>query len=398
MAHRRSFIGSHDLKVMADAGIQQIRLPLNWASFADALKFLNATEYGSHDPDSDAAVVSDPFYKTTHAFVTVPRKWLANFIKKAGSYGIKVLLDMHAFPGGSSDGTYSGIWPETPRFWTATATIGETSTPLTEVGHKIVEALVSWVEGLDSETFKAVGGLTLMNEPGHMGAWADWSNEDDILKWLTKSAQTFRSSTLPGKGVKLYMNIIGSAFKNFDKVVPWWEQTFDKSERKKWAVMDQHNYMAWGGSLQSGRTTSGGKYFCDDALDSITQVLRTESNKWADSLKSSYPDSLLSITEFSVGTYDQAMEACADPLVIRAFMTEQVASFQKNDIEPYFWTWRMPYGPAFEPGWSLKYILGKETERASPLACMPPRNVNTGAGDTEAFMQTRGLAGAVSDG
>merc|ERR1712039_323680 len=84
--------------------------------------------------------------------------------------------------------------------------------------------------------------------------------------------------------------------------------------------------------------------------------------------------------------------------VIRAFMTEQVASFQKNDIEPYFWTWRMPYGPAFEPGWSLKYILGKETERPSPQACMPPRSVSTSAGDTEAFMQARGFARDSSDG
>merc|ERR1712217_860665 len=158
-------------------------------------------------------------------------------------------------------------------------------------------------------------------------------------------------------------------------------------ERQTWAVMDQHNYFAWGGTTNSGRTSSGGRYFCDDALDDIKQILRSEANKWADALRSSYPDSNLAITEFSVGTYDQAMEACTDPLVIRAFMTEQVESFQKNNIESYFWTWRMPYGPAFEPGWSLKYVLGKEIGRPSPMLCMPPSNGSTGAGDAEAFMQ-----------
>ena len=43
------------------------------------------------------------------AFATIPRDWLAQFLVRCSRHGIRVLIDLHAFPGGSSQGTYNGV-------------------------------------------------------------------------------------------------------------------------------------------------------------------------------------------------------------------------------------------------------------------------------------------------
>merc|ERR1712232_1481617 len=100
------------------------------------------------------------------------------------------------------------------------------------LGLKIVEALVKWVEGLDPKLLSAVAGITLMNEPAHLNAIEEEiaDSNDQILQWLADAADIFRKSTLSQNGVKLYMNIIETAFKppGFDKLIPtWWHQTFN---------------------------------------------------------------------------------------------------------------------------------------------------------------------------
>ncbi|CAE8666991.1 unnamed protein product, partial [Polarella glacialis] len=75
-AHRRTFIQEADLDAMRKLGIRTVRLPLNWAAFADALAPLDKKLYGTHDPDTTPWVVPDPFYKDQAAFVTVPRNML----------------------------------------------------------------------------------------------------------------------------------------------------------------------------------------------------------------------------------------------------------------------------------------------------------------------------------
>lgn len=374
MAHRRSFIGDDDLKKMSEEGIKYVRAPVNWGAFADSLAFLDNEEYGSHDPDKDAVMVMDPYYNTTHAFITTPRKWLADFIRKVGKHGMSVLLDMHAMPGGSSDGTYNGIWPNRPMFWTESVNSSDgKAVPLTEVGQRVVQGMVSWLEQLDDDALNAVRGVTIMNEPAHLSAGKDWATEEGTLAWLKEASETFRASKLPDKGVRLYMNVIETAFKDFTATVkPWFENTFTKKERSSWAVMDKHFYTAWGGGYSSGRVSDWGKYHCDDDIDDIKAALKKIMHDFAEGFKNDFPDSLRATSEFSVGTYDLAIEACKDPQVIQTFLDEQVQAYEDHDIEAYFWTWRMPYGPSFEPGWSLKYVLGLESERPNPLACLDP--------------------------
>ena len=190
-----------------------IRLPLTWAAFADALATLSP-EYGSFDPDEETALVPDPFYHEKIALVTIPRNLLVDFLQKAAKHGLKVIFDLHAFPGGAQDGTYNTVWPNRPVFWTEKTQIGDPgkAVPLSTAGRWVVQALIKWVEGLDPQTQKAVQGLTLMNEPAHTNAWSHFAEEQNVLKWLSDTSGDFRTSSLPAANVKLYVNLIETAF------------------------------------------------------------------------------------------------------------------------------------------------------------------------------------------
>lgn len=242
----------------------------------------------------------------------------------------------------------------------------------------IVKRMVEWVEELDGVERSAVAGLTLMNEPGHLSRGTSWANETQILNWLEGAADVFRKSNLwwtpgwRGEPMKLYMNIIETAFDNFYDTVPaWWDKTFTKWEQKVWAVIDMHWYTAWSGDECSGRTVDGGAYFCDDPLDDIRDVILKCVGDHVQKMTEHF-GGLKSCSEFSIGTYDQAQFACIDKETQDIFFEEQLHGFNRSNIESFFWTWKMPYGPIFEPGWSLKHHLGKENTLRS-LACLEPR-------------------------
>jgi len=324
--------------------------------------------------------VPDPFYKDDSALVTVPRAWLKQFLRKVGQRGMQVLFDLHAFPGGSSQGTYNGIWPADPKFWLDSTTIGSAfgreDKLLTDVGHMVVQGLIDWVEGLPAEEFRVVAGLTLMNEPAHLSAGESWAEEPQVLSWLAAAGDQFRQSSLPAKGVKMYMNIIETAFKDFDAVVPqWWSETFTETEQREWAVADIHWYSAWAGEGGSGRLVEGGAYFCDEPIEEIRPKLQDQISGFTDKFAKNFPG-LRACSEFSLGTYDQALQACTDSANQELFLDEQVTNMNKHGIEAFFWTWRMPYGTAFEPGWSLKFALGKENAHHE-FPCLAPTSQST---------------------
>ena len=152
--------------------------------------------------------VPDPFYTDRVAFATIPRDWLEEFLVRCSRHGIRVLLDLHAFPGGSSSGTYNGVssicktffftlfffcngfvgcvflhygrfvfvsshfgelphakvWPQKPAFWKNKTLIGHTE--LSQVGLWIVGAAVGWLEHLNDE---AKSGLLVFRRPSWNG-------------------------------------------------------------------------------------------------------------------------------------------------------------------------------------------------------------------------------------
>eukprot|EP00931_Biecheleriopsis_adriatica_P077584 TRINITY_DN5110_c0_g1_i2.p1 TRINITY_DN5110_c0_g1~~TRINITY_DN5110_c0_g1_i2.p1 ORF type:complete len:534 (-),score=114.85 TRINITY_DN5110_c0_g1_i2:308-1684(-) len=367
-SHRHSYIGEDDLKAMASVGIKSVRLPMTWAAFADALAPISQEHYGKHNPHNETVIVPDPFYSDRAAFATIPRGWLEEFFRRCASHGLKVLVDLHAFPGGSADGTYNGIWPNPPAFWRNKTQLGQNDIDLSEAGLWIIEKAVSWLEGLDEQTHAGLQGLTVMNEPGHINQQKHFAKDEDILDWLASASDMFRRSKLPGKGVKLYMQLIGTAFQDWDKqVVPWVKSTFPQDERKDWVVMDQHWYTAWDAGGCDMRTSEEGGLTCDAPLDVIQKKMNSCAKDFVDGFQKDFGDGQMSISEFSAGTSQEARVACTDRQVTRAFLAEQLAVWENNGIEAFFWTWRMPFGPVFEPGWSLRWLAGmEEAHQASP--------------------------------
>merc|ERR1739847_16884 len=116
----------------------------------------------------------------------------------------------------------------------------------------------------------------------------------------------FRSSYLPSRGVKLFVNLIQTAINNFDEVVPpWFEATFTESERNLWAVMDIHNYIAWGACEGHLANVTGGKFKCNDAMDKIREDLHECLEPFAKCFAAKY-SGLKSCTEFSLSTASHA--------------------------------------------------------------------------------------------
>lgn len=360
-AHRREFLADDDLEKIAESGISVIRLPLTWAAFADALAPLNPV-YASFDPEKETALVPDPFYLDKIALATIPRKMLVEFLQKASKHGLTVIFDLHAFPGGAQDGTYNTVWPNRPVFWTEKTQISKDhAVPLSTAGRWVVQALIKWVEALDVETKKAVHGLTLMNEPAHTNAWSHFAEEQNVLTWLSETSGDFRTSSLPAANVKLYVNLIETAFSAFEhSAVPWFLQTFTKEEQKTWAVADVHWYVAWSSGDCDGRSVEGGGFHCAAPMPQVKEKLHLCASSASQRLRHLFGDAQVSVTEFSAGTFHKARYACHDSQLLRAFIEEQVTSFRSDRIQPFFWTWKMPFGPNFEAGWSLKYLLGLE--------------------------------------
>ncbi|CAJ1351262.1 unnamed protein product [Effrenium voratum] len=357
-AHRSHFLAEDDLRKIAESGITTVRLPLTWAAFADALAPLSPI-YSSYDPEHESALVPDPFYLDKAALVTIRRDLVADFLRQAAEMGLQVVLDLHALPGGSQDGTYNGVWPNRPVFWSEQTQLGE-RTALSLVGRWVAQKMIAWVEGLDPLAKQGVAGLTLMNEPAHMNAWKDFAKEQDVLSWLADTADDFRRSSLPGQ-VKLYVNLIETAFSQFEhSAVPWFLTTFTHEERLTWAVADVHWYVAWSNGDCDGRTVQGGGFSCSAPLPEVQAKLHDCASSAASRLRKLFEDAQVAVTEFSAGTFHEARYACHDTQLLRAFLEEELKAFQSDQIQPFFWTWKMPFGPNFEAGWSLKYLLGLE--------------------------------------
>ncbi|CAK8999721.1 3-beta-glucanase 1) (Exo-1 [Durusdinium trenchii] len=328
--HRKYFMTDFDLDQIAQNGISTIRLPLTWAAFADALAPLDGI-YSSYDPERESTLVPDPFYHDKVSLVTIPRELLAKFLRKAAEKDLKVIFDLHSFPGGSQDGTYNSIWPNKPVFWREHSKLNASShVLLSTVGRWVVQGLISWVEQLDEKAKQGVQGLTLMNEPAHTNAWSHFAQEEDVLAWLATTAEDFRNSKLPKEGVKLYVNIIETAFSQFEhSAVPWFDKTFTKKEKETWAVADVHWYVAWSNGYCDGRTVEGGGFNCASPLSEVQGKLRSCAVGASQRLRRLFgPTAQVAVTEFSAGTFHMARYACHNSDLLRTFVAEEVNAFR----------------------------------------------------------------------
>lgn len=361
-AYRASFVSEKDLDEIAANGLKWVRLPLSWVTFADALAKIYPATYGQHDPMNDMVIVPDPFWKEHAFFVTVPRKILLDFIHKAQKRGLKVLLDIHNSPGGSQRGTYNGIWPLEPMFWKAKTNLSP-RVPLTKLGLLIAEEMIHWIEGLEPELRSAIMGVCLMNEPGHMNALSHpFADEGHILSWLAIAADIYRKSTLPRQNIKLYMSLIHTAFKNEAQMaIPWYHRTFSLEERKTWLVAELHYYQAWNGDCDGSTKWGASSYQCGEARSK--GIAAGCAYGAASSFRQQWgPETQIAVNEFSLATFSEIDFACKDREFLVYLLSVQLGAFQKEGFQTSFWTWKTSLAYDFEPGWSLKWLLGLEVK------------------------------------
>ena len=153
--------------------------------------------------------------------------------------GLDVLIDVHNMPGGSSLGTYNGVFPNAPQFWD--------DDNLKAVGRGILREMMHWYVGLPDDLKKAVGGFTLLNEPAHLLG----DKKDLMLVWYAEAVKDYRDIVVAANvqaGIpvpKLYVNMIETSGMDVYTMAAFMQQHFAPAELGDWAVLDLHMYLAW---------------------------------------------------------------------------------------------------------------------------------------------------------
>ena len=250
-AHRMTFITQHDLETIAKLGIKHVRVPLGWC-FTDYDPDIEITSLDDEDNATKADLLEkftciDPYYKDQNVrWPAIPRILLERFLRACAGFGITASLDLHTYPGATSPGTFSGVWPKPPRFWaydeptdSNSSSSSNNKTTTIDFGRQLYRDFIAWVEGLDDEAMKGVSGISPMNEPAHLaGVFADVPTRNylpplpeelarsylhrlnhhsayqmpdgphlRVLLWIADAVEVFRTSKLPKLGKQLHVNL-----------------------------------------------------------------------------------------------------------------------------------------------------------------------------------------------
>mmetsp|Transcript_3501 Transcript_3501/g.6967 ORF Transcript_3501/g.6967 Transcript_3501/m.6967 type:complete len:604 (-) Transcript_3501:67-1878(-) len=420
-AYRNAFIDLHnDLPRIAAHGMRAVRVSVSWClTDADPTQDpdLDPSSSTSSDKTKDETLWDrysclDPFYADkgeTVRWPAVPKILLINLLKACDKYGLKAVLDIHTYAGGTSIGTFSGVWPRWSLFWQH----DQPENPTEDFGRRTLREFFAWVESLaetDPDAFAGLGGITPMNEPGHLagifgpGSWHpdkptfipnlpdDLQQEylhhvlqDSIpagphlrvLKWQSDAVELFRQTKLPQHmdlNINVHESILTKALTDNDEndvggrhpaatqlIATWWKHVTTATERAQWAVLDMHHYHAWEPQCQGTTTGHDGSYTCGD-VETAAQVLR-ECSSWAQVFRNAMdePTARLSSGEFSASTHHSVLESCVDTTTLTLSYHEQVQAAQEAAVDLYFWTWKMPYGGAFRPAWSWTELMYRLT-------------------------------------
>ena len=398
-AHRMTFITQHDLETIAQLGIQHVRVPLSWC-FTDYDPDVEITSLDDDDNVTQAELLEkftcrDPYYQDEDVrWPAIPRIVLERFLRACAKLGITASLDLHTYPGATSPGTFSGVWPKQPRFWyhdnpagsnNATSSSSSTSdneTTTIDFGRQLYRDFIAWMEHLDDEALDGVLGISPMNEPAHLaGVFAD-------------AVEVFRASKLPKRGKQIHVNLhesllaedvvnsdvdddddamhtivdreTKSSLASIKLLAAWWNKTTTPAERQDWAILDVHHYHAWSGSC-SGATDGppSGNYSCGDVAGRNAALERCA--QWAPQIYRAAVDEMcgkgatLMSGEFSSSTHHRVRHACNDIDTLKTSYLTQMNAAKKAHVQMYYWSFKMPFGGAFRPAWSfteLMYLLG----------------------------------------
>lgn len=378
-------------------GINQVRLPITWCLIYDNKEYtvkgqtldkkINEIKINEIKITSGSKLVKDPYFGDDKEkyWVGIPIAKIKNILESAANNKVKILIDFHTFLGGSSVGSYSGTWPENPRFWNNKKIAIENM-------KTIMENFCNWIK--EEENEKALSGLygiTPMNEPAHMAGippnkYPYWKNKEtrfeEITAVLNESIDVFRNSKLQDNGVKLVMNIIETSTIDFgeDKFSVWknwWKSATEEDERRKWAGLDVHHYEAWydaSGCVKGAKTEAGNDSSLEECHDHI------KNTKWSKDVYVNIRDQLVDppgdlyyVSEFSNSLSHDTRNSFAsglieggtkvndkmvDPLTLRnLFYEKQVNAMNTNNIKGFFWNWDMIYNENYKNEWSFKNIF-----------------------------------------
>lgn len=405
-------------------GITRVRVPISWC-------------LTDHDPGTDSLLAKDdniplseeeeaelerrytcldPFFAKKGEEVrwpAVPRPFLASFLRACSRHNLKATLDIHTYPGGTSIGTFSGVWPRRSIFWE----YDDPENVENDLGRGLLHDFFTWVTSLrdsDPLAFEGIGGITPMNEPGHLAGLfgpgsanpnvksflpslpdniakdflselgtgkSDISVPDGphlrVLKWQSDAIDAFRTTTLADDGIDLYVNVHESVFtpslapKGLDEdeklefataiFGAWWAKATTPEERASSIVLDMHRYHAWGPSCQG--TVDGppsGNYTCGDEIATAETLGRCAS--WAGVYRQVMDEQLgegarLMSAEFSASTHHSVLHSCTDTTTLRHTYLAQVEAANDHEVELFWWSFKMPHGGMFRPAWSFKHFL-----------------------------------------
>lgn len=347
-AHRTSFIDfDTDFALLQQLGITNVRVPMSWCLTDYDPSTINITHsYAANETLllRQQFTCMDPFYQDIH-WAAIPKSLIIQLLRACSKYGIQAVFDIHTYPGATSIGTFSGLWPKWPRFWTH----GDHPEDLEiDVGRKLFKGTVDWMERLadvDPIAFSAVRGISSMNEPAHLaglfgsGASSHPTKQSflpdlptDIAKsflhkinqpqshpnvpnftivpdgthlrvllWLTDSVKIFRESKLPDLGKEIHVNIHESIFHpsvisivdgtnndlalaSTQLIASWWASITTPKERSSWSILDMHRYHAWDHDCQ-GTVDGGsdlGSYVCSD--ETGRNAILDKCAMWASSI------------------------------------------------------------------------------------------------------------------
>lgn len=415
--HRRRYIRPVDFARIRALGIRRVRLPLTWCLSYDTPYVIRGRDWHGQDTSTvvrpGTHVVEDPFTNDpafdpacmacpTDKWISIPIRVVESILETAASYGIEVLLDIHAYPGGSAAGTFAGVWPLNPRFWTVHRE---------ENLRIMMTRLYDWMESLASTNpaaYRALYGVTPLNEPAHMRGlielygmssydlrghptWAKAVTTQEVLKTLGVSVEEFRKRKgLVESRKQLVMNIIETAFPAlfggevsrgvfgasqsnkkgieavYEEIAIWWKETTTVLERESWAVLDIHNYIAWNGDVHKFREVKNDAEFQGLVTEMSTPFFvnlrqrldmpKPQRLACSEYSASTNRDTLLSITS-GVGPRPLSFPGFSCQRVRDLFLLSQHKEAETQGIEMWFWTYHIRNNVNYQGEWSLQHIL-----------------------------------------
>lgn len=331
VAHREQYFTDADVTGLQKQGYTNVRLPLTWAAFAS-------------EEDEPEKLITDPAHPNVKQ-VTISRASLNKYVDTLASAGLKIVIDVHTMPGGSSQGTYNGVFPNPPTFW-------DTETLMT-IGRGVTREMLRWYLALPDVSKNAISGLTLLNEPAHLLP----DKKDIMLSWYAGAVDDYRKLVVAPAVAQnkappnLLVNFIDTCGMNVYNMAEWMAGNFQPEELKTWAVLDTHMYLAW-------EHPAPGTWTCDTPVDEIKSGIFNFMSAKVSEMKDAAERNGIAhtaVSEWSLATHHNSSVGCQDTHVLEALRDAQVSAFTQANVESYFWGWKMPDAGKHQKFWSAQF-------------------------------------------